>query len=216
LANRVVRRGAREAMKARTALAQATWRRRIPQLPRTADGRLMLHLGCGDINAPGFINVDARPLPHVHVVTQHLFKLYMIPDHSIDLVYMSHVLEHVGHRELHQTLSEFRRVLKPGGTVRISVPDFDKMIEIYRHTGNDVLSIEMPMMGGQDYAFNYHYCLFNHSRLKDSLQTAGFGDVRPWNPDRCENHDFTDWANRPITYNRKDYEVSLNLEADAR
>ena len=37
-----------------------------PKLPVNSDGKVLVHLGCGDVNSPEFINVDARPAPHVH------------------------------------------------------------------------------------------------------------------------------------------------------
>jgi len=215
LLRRIFSRGWREVHGLRTAAAQARWRQRLPTLPRADDGRHLLHLGCGDIDAPGFINVDARSLPHVHIVTKRLFDLYMVPDGAVDLVYMCHVLEHVAHQELHPTLVELRRVLKAGGLLRVSVPDFDKMLDIYHQTDKDILAIEPPMMGGQDYAFNFHYSLFNAARLKQSLEAAGFRDVQSWDPARCDHHPFIDWANRQHFHGGRGYDVSLNLEANA-
>ena len=101
------------------------WQALVHRLPRTPEGEALLHIGCGDINARHFINIDARDKPHVHIVTKDLFKLDLIPSGFADLIYMSHVLEHVGHRSVVSVLKEMRRILKPGGVLRISVPDFE-------------------------------------------------------------------------------------------
>ncbi|MHC4105417.1 MAG: hypothetical protein ACYSR9_10785, partial [Planctomycetota bacterium] len=37
-----------------------------PSLPKNSDGKVLIHVGCGKTNSPEFINVDARPLAHVH------------------------------------------------------------------------------------------------------------------------------------------------------
>ncbi|MDE2082422.1 MAG: methyltransferase domain-containing protein [Burkholderiales bacterium] len=110
----------------------AAWRARARNFPRDGDGLVRLHIGCGEIAANGFVNVDARRYPHVHLVTQDLFALQMIPDGAASLVYMCHVLEHVSFRLVHRVLIEMRRVLAPGGTLRLSVPDLD-LILLTRH-----------------------------------------------------------------------------------
>lgn len=191
------------------------WTALVKQLPRSSDGRLLLHIGCGEINTPYFVNVDARPLPHVHIVTATLFRLDMIPDKIADMVYMSHVLEHVSHRDIVTTLREMQRILKSGGMLRISVPDFDKIIDIYKNNKGDINSIEQPLMGGQDYPENFHYSVFNAEKLSQIFQSIGMKDVRAWGPNICEYHDFTDWANRNHPFHGQEFPISLNMEATA-
>ena len=189
------------------------WSRRLAVLPRGPGGQVLLHIGCGEIDAPGFINIDARPYPHVHIVAKNLSRLTTIPDEAADLVYMCHVLEHVSHRTVIGTLREMSRVLKPGGILRISVPDLDHMIALYQTSGNEVTAIEQPLMGGQDYSFNFHHAIFNRAHLQRLLLASGFDFVRAWDPNQCEFHDFEDWASRSVTWNGKEYPISLNLEA---
>jgi predicted SAM-dependent methyltransferase len=189
------------------------WSRRLALLRREPGAQVLLHIGCGEINAPGFINIDARPYPHVHIVAKNLYRLTMIPDEAADLVYMCHVLEHVSHRAVMETLREMCRVLKRGGVLRISVPDLDHMIALYRTSGNEVAAIEQPLMGGQDYPFNFHHAVFNRAHLQRLLLASGFDLVRAWDPHHCEFHDFDDWASRSVTWNGKEYPISLNVEA---
>lgn len=189
------------------------WTRLAAKLPRSEDGKTMLHIGCGDINAAGYINIDARPQPHVHIVTTTLFKLAMIPPDIADLIYMSHVLEHVCHRDVVATLREMHRILKPKGILRVSVPDFEKIIEIYQSNGNELTPIEQALMGGQDYTFNFHYAVFNDAHLRKKFIASGFREARAWNPETCQNHDFEDWASRHIEYQGRHFAISLNIEA---
>ncbi len=189
------------------------WECRVKSLPHGADGKVLLHIGCGGVNAPGFINLDARPQPHVHIVTTNLFNLSMIPNDAVDLIYMSHILEHVSHRDIVMTLRELRRILRVGGVLRVSVPDFDHVLTIYQATGNDIAAIEQPLMGGQDYSFNYHYTVFNDAHLRGAMLSSGFQETREWNPDDCEHHDFEDWASKTISVDGREFQISLNIEA---
>jgi len=183
-----------------------------PKLPQNPDNKVYIHLGCGDIASPEFINVDARPAAHVHYVC-NVTDLSIFRDGYADLVYACHVLEHIQHTALRKTLWEWRRILKPGGVLRLSVPDFDKILNIYESSARDINSILGPLMGGQGYEYSVHCSAFNHSYLADKLREAGFKEVRKWEPDRVSNHDFRDWANSDIVWNGRAFPVSLNLEA---
>jgi len=183
-----------------------------PQLPQNPEGKIFIHLGCGDIASPEFINIDARPAPHVHYI-RDVTDLSIFSDNYADLVYACHLLEHIQHNNLKKTLWEWRRILKPGGILRLSVPDFDKIVHIYESCSCNISSILGPLMGGQGHKYNVHYSVFNHRYLADKLREVGFKEVRQWDPDRVENHDFRDWANSDIVIDGRAFPVSLNLEA---
>ena len=183
-----------------------------PRLPVNKDNKVYIHLGCGEINAPGFINIDAIPFPHVHHV-RNGDDLSIFPGKYADLIYVSHVLEHFGHNELTGVLSEWYRVLKEWGILRLSVPDFDKIINIYVAEGNDIQSIMSRLMGGQTSVYNFHKSVFNDKYLRQLLLSVGFTEVREWHTEKVELHSFDDWASRAIDINGRKYPISLNLEA---
>jgi predicted SAM-dependent methyltransferase len=183
-----------------------------PKLPKNPNGKVFIHLGCGDIASPEFINVDARPGPHVHYICD-VTDLSIFADGYADLVYACHVLEHVRHNGLKKTLWEWRRILKPGGILRLSVPDFDKILHIYESCSREIPSICGPLMGHQDYEHNAHHSVFNHTYLCDSLREAGFMRIRQWEPDKVEHHDFSDWADAYLRVHGQAFPISLNLEA---
>jgi predicted SAM-dependent methyltransferase len=196
----------------RFALEKTVRRLHAPSLPQNEGGRVYIHLGCGRINATGFINVDAVPLPHVHYV-QEVDDLSVFPNGYADLIYASHVLEHISHKKVAKVLKEWRRVLKGGGILRISVPDFDKVIKIYKSEGNAIQAIVGVLMGGQDYAYNFHKAAFNKKYLTRLFMSVGFRKVRGWDPERVKLHSFKDWASRSIEIRGRKYPISLNLEA---
>jgi predicted SAM-dependent methyltransferase len=173
---------------------------------------IRLHIGCGDIDAPGFLNIDARPAPHVHIVTSSLFRLSMVPDGVADMVYMCRVLEHVPLDKVVATLKEMHRVLRPDGILRLSVPDLDLMIDAYQATGRRVGAIERALMGGQNHAYNFHYGVFNAERLRDHLLASGFRQTHRWDARNCEHHDFDDWASREMVWKELRFPISLNIE----
>lgn len=180
-----------------------------PTIPLNKDGSVLIHLGCGQENNPNYINVDAIPLPHVQIVS-NVEKLIMFPGKYADLIYASHVLEHISHKNVIDVLIEWRRILKTGGILRLSVPDFDKIISIYNHENKEIESIVEPLMGGQNYEFNFHKSIFNETYLKKILADIGFSKITLWDPKSAKHYSFHDWANKLI---KNKYPISLNIEA---
>ena len=153
-------------------------------LPKLDNGAINLNVGCGSINHPKFINIDGLPAPHIHYI-RPIDNLAPFKDNSVDLIYGSHCLEHFSHRMVYQVLNEWFRVLKEGGILRISVPDFDLLIDKYRASGNNINKIIYSLMGGQNYKFNFHITVFNQSNLELLLKEIGFKEVRKWQAGRC-------------------------------
>lgn len=182
-----------------------------PPHPVNADGKLYVHLGCGPIACPGFINIDAIPLAHVHHVA-NVERLDMLADGSVDLVYSSHCLEHISHLQVPKVLREWRRTLKSGGILRLSVPDFEKILDIYADNGQQMESIETVLLGGQDYAFNFHKSAYDKHYLTKRLVDAGFVNVNEWTPGSSELTTFDDWSGKKVRLCGKDYLISLNVE----
>ena len=183
-----------------------------PPLPNVGNGSIYLHLGCGPINHPMFINIDARPAPHIHYV-RRIDNLSVFKNNTVDLIYASHCLEHFSHRKIAEVLKEWYRVLKKGGVLRVSVPDFDLLLQIYRNNRNDINTIVLPLMGGQDYRYNFHYAVFTTSSLSSLLRETGFTDIKSWEPGSMHLTTFDDWSAGKITIHGRVYPVSLNIEA---
>lgn len=184
---------------------------RTPPMPKNADGKVLLHIGCGDQDDPRYINLDARAMPHVHKVTQSLDLADFEPG-SIDLIYACHVLEHVSHLKLNETVAGWRSRLKPGGVLRLAVPDFDAIVHIYGDQGKSIDAIKLALLGGQEYPFNYHSAIFNREYLKRLLRDSGFSEVRDWDPATAQYYSFKDWASADFKIGEKSYPISLNLE----
>jgi predicted SAM-dependent methyltransferase len=183
-----------------------------PRLPRHPDGRVLVHLGCGFINHPDFVNVDALVASHIHHI-RPLDELSVFPDNHADLVYASHCLEHFGHRDTSRILTEWRRVLKPGGVLRLGVPDFDQLLAIYEAAGKDIAAIQVFLMGNQDYPMNAHYTMFTKASLTKDLHGVGFREVRPWARGTDGLTSLDDCTGLCAEVNGTSFPISLNLEA---
>jgi hypothetical protein len=91
---------------------------------------LLVNIGCGRVWHKDWINLDHQPTAP-EVTAFDLRKPLPFPDASVDGLYASHILEHLDMREGRRVLRECRRVLKPGGILRIVVPDLENLCRYY-------------------------------------------------------------------------------------
>jgi|694.fasta_scaffold23290_8 predicted SAM-dependent methyltransferase len=96
-----------------------------------------LHLGCGLESLghgakvlPGWTNIDIEG-DQVRTFAWDLTSPFPIPNHSIDCIYSEHFIEHISLADGAALLAECRRVLVPGGVVRLSTPDLRVLVEKY-------------------------------------------------------------------------------------
>ena len=153
--------------------------------------------------------------PHVDLVAD-VARLEMIPDQTADLIYASHVLEHFGRWEFRAVLSEWRRVLKPGGTLRLAVPDFAACAKLYYERGladglNGLIGL---ICGGQRDGMDYHKMIFDEPFLKHELLGLGFKNIRRWDWRETEHAQVDDYSQCYLPHLDKEQGtlMSLNLE----
>ena len=189
-------------------------RRRLiaPKLPINPDGRTFVNVGCGLSTGKKFTNVDALPFSNVHYISD-IRVLSMFMDDSVDLIYASHVVEHIPRSELPGVLTEWRRALKPGGVLRISVPDFDSLLAVYDSSGRQINAILANLMG-QDPPYNCHYSVWNQPYAEDVFRSCGFVHPRRWDPRTAEHHEFEDRSGRMLETRQGSVPLSLNIEAE--
>jgi len=175
---------------------------------------MKLHIGCGDRYIPGFVHIDVRKLPHIDFVTS-ADKLDMFGDNSADLIYTCHVLEHFGRSRTEGVLKEWHRVLKPGGILRLAVPDFEKLVQVYLKT-KDLKLIIGPLFGRQDYPENTHYTVFDFMSLFDTLTSAGFKNIHRYDWEQTTHREYDDYSQAYIPHLDKEHGIliSLNIECE--
>lgn len=146
--------------------------------------RHRLNWGCGPVRPREWVNSDLEPGEGVDLPCDIRDGL-PVADDTFDCVVSIHGLEQLPYLELDATLRELRRVLRPGGTIRLAVPDLDRAITAYRE-GNpgyfyvpdrDVrsiggkLSVQMTWYGSTRSLFTYDF-------LEELLGRTGFRDIR--------------------------------------
>lgn len=174
---------------------------------------MKLHLGCGNKKINGFINVDTRELPSVDVIDD-IRILSKFEDNSIDLIYASHVLEHIGRREYINVLKKWYQLLKSDGILRIAIPDFEKIVDHYNENKN--LSILRGFLyGGQTYPENFHYCIWDFETIKTDLISVGFKDVYKYDWRNTEHSYIDDYSQSYLPHMDKENGklMSLNIES---
>src|SRR5271165_4344840 len=107
-----------------------------------------VNLGCGQRFHPDWVNLDLHP-SDPSVQKWDLQNDLPFPDESFDVVYHSHVLEHLSRADGLQLLRRCRRVLKPNGILRVAVPDLERI-------ARDYLEALEKSIGG-DSAWNTRY-----------------------------------------------------------
>lgn len=174
---------------------------------------MKLHLGCGEKHIEGFTNVDVRKLNGVDLVDD-IKKLNSFEKESIDLIYASHVLEHIGRREYVSVLSRWYDLLKVGGKLRIAVPDFEKVVEHYNENKN-LHVLRGFLYGGQTYEQNYHYCTWDFNTLSEDLKNLGFKNVYRYDWTSTEHTNIDDFSQSYLPHMDKinGKLMSLNIEA---
>jgi len=90
----------------------------------------LVNLGCGCRLHPDWLNFDLQA-KRPGVVECNFLDGIPIEDSCAHAVYSAAVLEHVPRRKALDFLKECRRVLQPGGILRISVPDFEAQARLY-------------------------------------------------------------------------------------
>jgi SAM-dependent methyltransferase len=118
------------------------------------------------------------------------------PAGSVDAIYSSHMIEHLDRREARRFLGECRRVLKPGGVLRLVVPDVRVTINDYMTKGNaDVFVEHLQLAVDKPHGFREQVRMLltgdrNHRWLYDGpsigrlLADCGFVDVAVLPPGR--------------------------------
>lgn len=162
----------------------AASRRRIAALV-SSPRELWLDLGGGSAGSGGWLTVD---MTRECDIFWDLRLGLPFPDGRVSRIYSSHFFEHLSFREGQAMLAECLRVLRPGGSFSICVPNAELYIDGYlgrrelpdewfgwepaynQTTRIDALNY-IAYMGGE------HKYMFDQENLLHILRTSGFADV---------------------------------------
>jgi len=175
--------------------------------------RKLLHLGCGKAYLPGWTNVDI--FSTVKADAYHDVTALPFERESFDLLYCSHLLEHVHRHMVLATLNHWVGLIRPGGILRLAVPNFSAICEYYRITGGRIADVMGLLYGGQNCHLNRHTITFDRRSLEEYMTNAGLKDIRTWDWRATEHAAYDDYSQSYLPHMDKERGMlmSLNLEA---
>jgi SAM-dependent methyltransferase len=186
---------------------------------QNATRHLQVHLGCGKRYIPGFVHIDLDDFPHI----DHrcgIDKLPMFGDGKVDLIYCSHAFTYIDRVRAIEVLSEWRRILRLGGILRLAVCDFEALAEVYRKTG-DLGQILGPLYGRiaiqapKGNTTLYHRTAYDYPSLEALLLKAGYQVVRRYDWRETIHREYDDFsrAYKLGSDGEPGLHISLNVEA---
>jgi len=142
-----------------------------------AAGPIRLNVGSGSGRIAGFLNVDIQPKFNPDII-HDLKKPLPFPDNYVDEIYAAHVLEHFSYHVVSKVLTDWIRVLKPGGKITIKCPDFEFVCRNYRTKRLGYLRAVQLLYGGQtDPDYDTHFTCLDWEWLRSQLTYHGCVDV---------------------------------------
>ena len=149
---------------------------------------LLLNLGCGSRVHPDWVNIDHSPracLRHVPIlrrfaptplppnfINHDLRRGIPFSEGQVHAVYSSHLLEHLPLASVPDFLREQRRVLKPGGVVRVVIPDLELAARQYLKALDRIREL------GDAAQLEYEWTTI--LLLDQMVRTSGGGLMREW------------------------------------
>lgn len=173
---------------------------------------VLVNVGCGMSPTEGAVNIDNsktikiaqnklsyKILRNIMSEPQRRFcdyclehKIYYgtcerlpIKDETVDVLYTSHMFEHLSVRTREKFFSEIRRVMKPEGIVRVVIPDTKVRVDNYLDSGDCDAFIESLFLSLKDYTkndllikgFRGHYWMWDEKSISKLFESAGFYNV---------------------------------------
>jgi hypothetical protein len=128
----------------------------------------LLNLGCGERYHKDWINIDFVSSGN-GIIAHNLLKGIPFPDNSADAVYHSHVLEHFSKADGEKFIKECFRVLKPGGIIRIAVPDLESIADNYKKY------LDLSLQGSEEAQVNYDWMMLE--LYDQTVRDCGGGEM---------------------------------------
>ena len=110
----------------------------------------------------------------------NVIKPWPFADGRFEAIYSSHVLEHLTLRGARTCIAEAYRCLKPGGVLRILVPDLDDHVSEFRSESAMAWAINF-FEANEVSEKNIHHFMYNFSSLSELMRECGFPIV-----ERCD------------------------------
>lgn len=135
-----------------------------------------LHLGCGPLALPGWVNIDNQRYPGVDKV---LDLRKGLPFKDVSFVFAEHFIEHLPYDDALKLMREARRVLRDDGVLRLSTPNLDWVwVTHYRLDAPEEQQVAACFYLNRAFHGWGHQFLYNERTLAATLRDAGFANVK--------------------------------------
>ena len=176
---------------------------------------IKINIGCGWRNfGDDWVHIDGGDYEHLDY--RDITNLSQFDDNSVDLIYASHVIEYFDREEVVPLLEEWKRVLKPYGVLRLAVPNFPVLAQLYLDKKIKLENILGPLYGRMpmDTETIYHKTTYDFISLASLLGGLDFCNVREYDWRETEHSQFDDHSQAYIPHMDKNNGVlvSLNVE----
>ena len=161
-----------------------------------------LQLGSGPTSFDGWLCTDIAPTSD-RVVYLDATKPFPFDNGTFDYVFTEHLIEHISWHEGLLMLQECRRVLKPGGTIRIGTPDLEVLIGLCSRNGDPLNERYIKWITNRyldginvykagfviNNAFRNwgHQFLYDGELMEMAMQVAGFTNIRRCLPSESDD-----------------------------
>lgn len=160
------------------------------------------NLGCGTHIYQGYLNIgywsnlehgglykDLNGTKNTYMLNHDLTQGIPAEDNSLELVYHSHMLEHLSYTEGIEFMRECYRVLKPGAKMRILVPDLGLWIKAYTENNSfffeeyrktldlNIYTTKASIFMGMLHNHG-HKCGYDYESLKWLAEYSGFINIK--------------------------------------
>jgi predicted SAM-dependent methyltransferase len=161
-------------------------KRNAPVRPYYSGSKSYVDIGCGSNIDRDFINVDYLWMPGIDICMNVVNRNLPIRSETVRGIFTEHCLEHLPYNRIPHVLKEFHRILTPGGTLRIVVPDGELYCELYVRYRQGESDIKLPFQGGYRTAMERinglfrnhgHLFIYDFETMKVNLEAAGFKSV---------------------------------------
>ena len=107
---------------------------------------------------------------------------YSVPfaDNTMDCVFSSHFLEHLSQSEGCHLIDEIYRVLKPGGRIRLSVPDLNYALSLYTCGEKARMLQDYFFVDSQGSYFARHKYMYDFDSLNNIFTDSGFTEIEKY------------------------------------
>jgi predicted SAM-dependent methyltransferase len=164
-----------------------------------------LQIGSGSNILNGWLNTDLKP--NKQLIFLDATKNFSFNNETFDYIFSEHLIEHLKYEDGVNFLKECHRILKPKGKIRISTPDLQFLINLYRENPSELqkryivwaIKSFMPNIPIRTKTFvvnNFfrawgHKFIYDFETLKQTLKNCGFTNITRCNIEKSKDQNFS-------------------------